>query len=258
MTATDIVRALSVKHSGDVFVPECKDGPTHTRSHRRLDAWVLLKTWSPVTAIGYEVKVSRSDWLQDQKVDGYRRLCHLLYIVAPKGIVQASELPDGVGLMECVGASRRVVTRVKAVRNQIELPQDLLVYVLMCRTRVTREDGRTRADMLRDWVAETEERHRLSSYVHEKIQRSFNAANESRRDAERRASRLEHIDARMRELGFDPTVPVGEWEVSRRLNDLSGAVHPQLIKDVTQAEHALRTIRDRLENLTAEKRMGVA
>jgi hypothetical protein len=61
VSANVLLKALAQRHKDDVFVPECKNGPTQTGSHRRLDAWVMLKTWSPVTMIGYEIKVSRSD-----------------------------------------------------------------------------------------------------------------------------------------------------------------------------------------------------
>jgi hypothetical protein len=95
MTAAGLLAMLETRHSNDVFVPECKDGPTQTRSHLRLDAWVLLKTWSPITTIGYEIKVDRGDWRRDDKLHQYMPLCHLLYVVALKGVVPADELPAG-------------------------------------------------------------------------------------------------------------------------------------------------------------------
>lgn len=46
LAASEILKLLAIKHSGDVFVPECKDGPTHYVSHSRLDAWVMARSWS--------------------------------------------------------------------------------------------------------------------------------------------------------------------------------------------------------------------
>jgi len=55
-----IIKALQIKHSDCVFVPECKDGPTQSVSNfLRMDAWVMVKSWSHPRMIGYEVKVSR-------------------------------------------------------------------------------------------------------------------------------------------------------------------------------------------------------
>ena len=80
-----ILDKLKAKHTDDVFVAECKNGPTHTASHRRLDAWVMKKSWSPITMLGYEIKQSRSDFLQDNKWQAYLPCCHQLYFVCPKG-----------------------------------------------------------------------------------------------------------------------------------------------------------------------------
>ena len=68
MNARDIVDLLSTKHSKDLFIPECKDGPTWGASHLRLDAWALTRSWASPCSYGYEIKVSRSDWMQDDKV----------------------------------------------------------------------------------------------------------------------------------------------------------------------------------------------
>jgi hypothetical protein len=49
---------LRVKHSEDLYIPECKNGPTQSVGRRALgimDAWVLVRTWSPMTAIGNNI-----------------------------------------------------------------------------------------------------------------------------------------------------------------------------------------------------------
>jgi len=63
MTAKDIIKILSHKHRDDVFVTECKNGPSN-RGYLRLDAWVMARSWARPKVTGYEVKVSRSDFLQ--------------------------------------------------------------------------------------------------------------------------------------------------------------------------------------------------
>ena len=136
-TAQDLLNALAFRHSLDIFVTECKNGPTQWGTHRRLDAWAMLRTWSPITMIGYEIKVNRSDWLQDRKIVEYLPLCHKLYVVASVGVVEVEELPDDIGLIELVGHS--LITRHKATFRKILLPGELMVYVLMCRTKITRD-----------------------------------------------------------------------------------------------------------------------
>ena len=71
MRASDLLALLAKKHSADVFVPECKTGGTWAGTHLRLDAWAMRRSWTHPTVWGYEIKVSRSDFLSDDKWVGY-------------------------------------------------------------------------------------------------------------------------------------------------------------------------------------------
>jgi hypothetical protein len=229
VTADDLLQMLAVRHSDAVFVPECKDGPTQTRAHLRLDAWVLAKTWSPITTIGYEIKVDRGDWRRDDKLHNYMPLCHLLYILAPKGVVPVEELPQGVGLLEPVGASGRLQVKRKAARREIQLPAELMVYVLMCRTRITRENGdpadrNWRVEQLRDWVNGKEERRALSYAVSQKIREAFDRQQVEVDNERRRNDELDGVRKRIVELGFDPSTPFQGWRIRQKLEALNCAV----------------------------------
>lgn len=54
--------------------------------------------------VGFEFKASRSDWLREKrdasKADYFVRLADEFYVVAPKGVVEQSEIPDGWGYLE--------------------------------------------------------------------------------------------------------------------------------------------------------------
>lgn len=134
LTATKIKNLLIDKHKNDIIVTECKMGSAGSRI---LDAWVLKKTWSPRTSIGYEVKVSRSDFLQDDKWRKYMDTCHEFYFVCPWGLIDKTELPEKVGLMWSSKNGTRLYTRRKAVRRKEEPEQDLLYYILMNRVKIT-------------------------------------------------------------------------------------------------------------------------
>jgi hypothetical protein len=67
--SNDILKLLSEKHSEDVFVPECKNGSTWLSTHLRLDAWVMNRSWTKLKFTGYEIKVSRQDFLRDDTHD---------------------------------------------------------------------------------------------------------------------------------------------------------------------------------------------
>lgn len=71
---------------------------------------------------GFEVKVSRSDWLRELRTGGlkseaWRSVCHYWWVVAPPGVVREGELPDGWGLL--VGSERlRAVVKPVRVRGE--------------------------------------------------------------------------------------------------------------------------------------------
>jgi len=104
--------------------------------HRRLDAWVMRKSWSNPLMIGYEIKVSRSDFLGDDKWPEYLKYCNEFYFVTPSGLVDKEELPEGVGLIQCSKTGTRLFTKRKAVYRDIEPPSDLLKYIIMCRAEI--------------------------------------------------------------------------------------------------------------------------
>lgn len=247
---------LASKHALDVYVPECKDGPSQTRAHRRLDAWVMLKTWSPITTIGYEIKVDRGDWRRDNKLHDYMPLCHLLYVVAPKGVVPVEELPSGVGLIVPVGTSGRLQTLRKAARREIELPAELMVYVLMCRTRVTREhsddspnDRNWRTEHLRAWVEAKESREKLSYLVSQKIRHAFERQQCELEEERRRNNDLEDVRKRITELGFDVTRRVSTWQVKDKLNAFNRIVDTHTLREMRSVGDKMKTLADTLERV---------
>jgi len=254
MTADDIVASLRLRHADAVFVPECKDGPTQTRAHRRLDAWVLLRTWSPVTTIGYEIKVDRGDWLRDAKLADYQGLCHLLYVVAPKGIVKREELPAGVGLMEPVGDGARLVTRRRASRHEIDVPVSLLIYVLMSRAKIDADprqpgDPHWHEKVLREWVAGKSDRQELSIAVGRKIREAFDAQERRLRELHDKVTCLESTRQRIVELGHDPDRAISQWRVRESLDQIAAVVPMHVIRQIESTEQTLARVRHDLEAL---------
>lgn len=83
----------------------------------------------------HELKVSRSDWLKElsepAKAEAWWPYCHEFWIVAPDGVVDPTELPDGWGLMAPPANGRHRKFRVikKAARKTPQIPASLLVEV---------------------------------------------------------------------------------------------------------------------------------
>lgn len=180
--ADELLGLLSARHVRDLFFPEVKDGPTWSGSHLRLDALAIMKSWSPIRLIGYEIKVDRSDWLGDRKWEAYLDLVHEFWIVAPPEVVPVEEVPAGVGVLRPSSELTMLRTERKAVRRPIDLPGELLLYLLMSRTRIgnPREpEPQTRAERIEWWKAQLErdkEGEIVGLHVHERMRARLKAA----------------------------------------------------------------------------------
>lgn len=259
MDASNLIDRLRFKHAQDVFVPECKDGPTHGAKHRRLDAWVLLKTWSPPTCIGYEVKVSRGDWLGDRKWEGYRELVNLLYLVAPKGLVKPDELPEGVGLMEAVGkeSSAGLRTVRKAVRREGFPPPELLYYVLMNRFDAHRA-AKESVDpvVLRAQRIEMARKHLENRRDGREIDRIVkHGIHERLRDQDNLIFRLQSARDFLAKNGIDENC--GNWEIERELQRRLGLdAKVSVLNAARRLEHDIAQVRRSLEAVGAHEGTG--
>ena len=161
MKSKDIIELLEYKHRGDFFADEVLMG---SGGSKRIDAIAVLKKWSPVTVIGYEIKVSRADFLSDQKYPEYMKVCNLFYFIAPKGIIDKNEIPKEVGLIELNPDTFRTRTVKKAPYNQADKEYAYKTY-LHCLMWKTDKYNRpkTKKEMFEDAKVKLE----TNSYGHE-------------------------------------------------------------------------------------------
>lgn len=251
MTAMDLTRLLRDRHSDACFVAECKMG---AQGSRALDAWVLLPTWAPLTAIGYEVKVSRSDWLKDQKFEEYRKVCHLFFVVAPKGVVDRAEVPPGVGLLEPIGKGdgQRLVMRVKPVRQE---PDDsslarLMAYALMWK-RVEADpsaimDRERRMSYWRTWVEQRKDASRLGLSVSSRMRELLRTSAEEQARAQRRADELQWAAEALIALGV--TRVWDQWSAKR---EIEKALNGHRASVQTAIQHAVLALQ-RMQEVLVE------
>jgi hypothetical protein len=132
--ADEIKRALAKRHTDDLFLTEVKTGQTWGNNELlKFDALAVKKSWAKPRFTGYEVKVSRSDFLNDQKWPGYLQYCHCFSFVCPKGLIQPEELADEVGLIWYYPDTGALVTKHPAKYRLIKISADLLYYILLSR-----------------------------------------------------------------------------------------------------------------------------
>lgn len=118
------VRALLRERYGQpawAFFEEVRN-KTGAMGDRYVDA-LALSLWpsNGLDLVGFEIKVSRSDWLRElkdpSKANAFQRWCDRWFVVAPEGIVHRIELPSRWGLLEVVTNKGRL-----ALRLTVEAP----------------------------------------------------------------------------------------------------------------------------------------
>ena len=235
MTAFAILKLLAAKHAGDVFVPECKDGPTAYGSHRRMDAWVMNRSWANACVTGYEIKVNRSDFLKDEKWRDYLPLCNCFYFVCPRGLIAIEEVPEGAGLMYVAKTGTRLYTKRKAPHRDVEIPESLWRYVLMCRTRVKDEgDGSPRLgfDYWKEWLKQKHEKQRIGTEIGKRLWELYEEAVTRQNHAEQLVDGYGIVRARLEELGIDPDESMHGYEMRNKLDGALGTASPSARRQV--------------------------
>jgi hypothetical protein len=122
---TETMAALSDRYKAPeyAFLPQVANGTGGQRS-RTCDA-LAMSVWPSrgLDLIGFEVKVSRGDWLSEkknpQKADAIAKYCDFWYLVAgAKDIVRDGELPTGWGLL--IPRGHKLIVKKEAPRLEPE------------------------------------------------------------------------------------------------------------------------------------------
>lgn len=139
--AWDVKKALAKYHNDpkkwSIFF-EVKNGPTQLAKNLLImDGLAIKKSWATPCFQGYEIKVSRADFLQDEKWPGYLDYCHKFYFVCPKGMISREEIEnlDGnVGLMYYDPNYKNCglhTIKAPAYSNIDMPPAEMLYYIIM-------------------------------------------------------------------------------------------------------------------------------
>lgn len=262
VAAHHILELLAEKHSKDVFVPECKDGPTQSVSnYSRMDAWVMNRSWARPCYTAYEIKVYRSDFLSDKKWRYYLPYCNEFYFVAPKGMIRPDELPPEAGLMEQLGGpqGRRLIRRKNAPWRDVEVPESLFRYVLMARVKVGRSEyliEQTKDERAEEWRQFIAEKVALRKLGHEVAKAIREKAQHLESENERLAKRMDTYDD-IRELcqrlSIDPDEYVSAWTVEQRIKEQQKVFEPRLLVAMRSLQSSLSHALDKADKLEAIK-----
>jgi hypothetical protein len=214
VTANDILKLLLKKHKDDICVPECKHGQSWTKEKvKRFDLWAMKKSYTnPITWI-YEIKVSRQDFLHDNKWQTYLPFCTDFYFVAPAGIISVDEVPEQAGLLLSSKNGTRLYCKKKAPHRDVIIPDSVFKYILMSRAKIVDstyanvENGNDKKRYWQQWLDNKNENQDLGYNVSHKIRQLYDKnvklVRMNQDQLEIRIEKLESIRIILKDLGFD-------------------------------------------------------
>ena len=169
-TEYSITKLLKTKHEEDIFVSQCKTGASFgNRNLGIIDGWAMKKSWSNPLYIGYEIKVSKQDFLHDDKWQKYLPFCNQFYFVCPYGMIDKNEIPEEVGLMYVSKTGTKLYTKKKAKFRNVEIPDTIFRYILMSRTKIDSDSKVNKKDFWENWLHEKKLDLKFGSYVSKSI-----------------------------------------------------------------------------------------
>ena len=251
ITASDLLKLLAVRHSKDLFIAECKSGPSQDVPKGqlvRLDAWAMKRSWSNPHTFGYEIKVSRSDFMQDEKWHKYLDLCSHFSFVCPPGVIDRDELPQEVGLIVSTTNGCRLLTKKKAPLRDVVIPESLWRYILMCRTNITEKEfsSRNNLEFWQNWLEHRELSHdvgrRVSKSLGETILVKQYAIEQENASLQMKIEGLQKVERLCKEIGVNPSSWLGKSDLERQLSKSQSPLPAGLAPAVSQARQSLDRI----------------
>ena len=258
-----IVDALARKHSSDLFITECKTGPSQYVGCPRFDAWVMKRSWTNSLIIGYEIKVDRQDFLADTKWRNYLPYCNEFYFVCPSKIINKDEVSDDAGLMYISSTGTRVYTKKKAPYRELQIPDELYHYILMCRTTTNKYERpvdvvpSNKEAFWRKWLERKKDKLDLGYQVGKKLRTLIK---EKIEDVELKNRRLKEqiecftsIQEMLKELGLDPSSHWIESNFRRKITELQKVVPHELSFRLDSLSDSLQQFKKELVKIEAEE-----
>lgn len=217
----------------------------------------IKKSWRHPCFTAYEVKVDRNDFLRDEKWPLYRQYCHRLFFACPAGLIAPEELPEDIGLIYYDPEKDSLYTKRQALFRDIEIPWEMLYYIIMCREDSDRHPFfSTQREFLEAWVRDKEERIRLAYEVNGKLWKTIDELKEKMRRLEREVESsknelelFKRVKAILERHGINTYV----WCIEEELEAaLGSSMSPQLLRSLRAVEREMQRVR-KIINLESEE-----
>lgn len=258
-----IKRALAKRHERDAFFTEVNTGSAYADrgSIGRFDAVAIEKSYVRSRIIGYEIKVTRSDFRGDTKWDRYLPLCNQFSFACPAGLIQPQELPAEVGLVYYNRDTQTLYTRRKAAFRPIEVPVPVLMSIIV--NRVDNDKRHPFFSSAREaceaYVADKDERRNLGYHVRTRLAQDVeqlrSRAAELESQLERSKSDVQAADLyrqALRDLGIQGWRDDQRIEELRRLVAGTTGMTPTMRQRLARVREQLPSLMQMLDEVVAE------
>jgi hypothetical protein len=233
-----IVDALHKAMNGThICFDEVKNGSTYLSGHLcKFDFLAIKKTWAPVTIEIVEVKVSRGDFLRDDKWPKYLPSCNKFSWACPRELIHPKEIDPKAGLIWYNEEAGSIRTVKKAVYRDVPPDPFTLLYLLLWRHEGTEKDVR---DKIREEMASDK---KLGEDYRCYVARRLQEARDGLRDHEDRHAMPSWVK------------DVGKWMKEKKIPDY---MLVQTLNDSLIAQGAKRIVSDiQITSENMERELG--
>lgn len=251
VTSTEIKRALAEYHPKDYFLTECKTCSTYfpdPQGMLKFDGLAMKRSYTAPCITGYEIKVSRSDFLGDNKWHLYLQYCNEFYFVVPVGLIAKDEIPEDVGLIYYYPETGKLLKKRKAVYRKIEEPIGIYKYIIYSRLDQDRIPFfEERAEYAKAYLTDQGEKRKIGKKFGSKMAQDF-------QDCQERLEQLKNVEEQLQLLQKIEKIlekhQIFGWSWYRKaedtLNELDEALGSSYPKELNRIEDDLQRT---LENL---------
>lgn len=197
VTSTEIKKALAGYHPKDYFITECKTCSTYfpdPQGMLKFDGLAITRSYTCPCITGYEIKVSRSDFLGDNKWHLYLQYCNEFYFVVPEGLVAKDEIPGDAGLIYYYPKTGKLLKKKRAVYRKIEEPIGVYKYIIYSRLDQERIPFyEERAEYAKAYLANRSEKRKIGKRLGSKMAKDLN-------DCQERLERLNGVENQLEQF----------------------------------------------------------
>lgn len=252
VTSKEIKQALALYNPKDYFITECKTCSTYFPDPQGLlifDGLAIRRSYTGQCITGYEIKVSRGDFLQDSKWHLYLQYCNEFYFVVPNGLISKDELPENVGLIYYYPENGKLRKRKKAMYRNIEEPVGVYKYIIYSRLEQDRTPFyESRAEYAKAYLQDKMGKERLGRLLGTKMAEDLSGM-------QKRIDRLSNAEQE-HELLFKIKEVMEKHDVARYscrdetlLEELDKALQSHYPKDLEKVYNNLQYALERLDDI---------